>query len=79
MAELFNRYDRATGPYRVTVDLERCALSDQAGLEVAFQLDSYRRDMLLKGLDEIGRTLLAEEAIATHERGRARRLAGVGE
>jgi len=78
MTELFHRYDRSTGPYGVTVDLERCALSDQSGLEVAFQIDGYRREMLLKGLDEIGRTLLSEESIASYERGRARRMAGVG-
>lgn len=79
MTELFSRYDRSIGPFRVTVDLTRCVLSDGGSLEYAFQLDSYRREMLLEGLDEIGRTLRAEEAIAHYERGRARRLAGVQE
>jgi 3-isopropylmalate/(R)-2-methylmalate dehydratase small subunit len=77
MTELFSRYDRSIGPFRVTIDLTRCVLSDGSVLEYAFQLDSYRREMLLEGLDEIGRTLRAEEAIAHYERGRARRLAGV--
>ncbi|HTO73139.1 MAG TPA: 3-isopropylmalate dehydratase small subunit [Gemmatimonadales bacterium] len=79
MSELFGRYDRTIGPFRVTVDLERCRVSDSSGLDVAFEIDSYRREMLLKGLDEIGRTLLAEQAIAKFERRRARDLAGVSE
>ncbi len=79
MIELFSRFDRATGPFRLTVDLERCILSDGAELEVAFQLDSYRRDMMLRGLDEIGLTLTKDDAIAAFERDRARRLAGVEE
>ncbi len=79
MTELFGRYDRTIGPFRVTVDLERCRVSDQGGLDTTFEIDSYRRDMLLKGLDEVGRTLLAEESIARFERRRARRMAGVGE
>jgi 3-isopropylmalate dehydratase small subunit len=34
-------------------------------------MDDYRREMLLQGLDEIGRTLLDESRIAAFERGRA--------
>jgi 3-isopropylmalate dehydratase small subunit len=33
-------------------------------------MDPYRRDMLLQGLDEIGRTLLEEQRIAAYERSR---------
>ncbi len=40
-------------------------------------MDDYRREMLLQGLDEIGRTLQQEPAIAAFEAKRARSLAGV--
>ena len=38
-------------------------------------MDAYRRESLLKGLDEIGRTLLLEPEIAAYERRRAALLA----
>jgi 3-isopropylmalate/(R)-2-methylmalate dehydratase small subunit len=77
MVELFDRAERSPGPYRLTIDLERCRVSDDAGFSASFQLDDYRREMLLHGLDEIGRTLRQESAIAAYEVARARRLAGV--
>lgn len=77
MSELFGRYDHSTGPFRLTVDLERCSVSDGIGMEVGFSLDSYRRDMLLRGLDEIGLTLMEEASIAAFERSRPRTLAGI--
>jgi 3-isopropylmalate/(R)-2-methylmalate dehydratase small subunit len=40
-------------------------------LGAPFDTDDYRRDMLLQGLDEIGRTLQQETAIAAFERRRA--------
>jgi 3-isopropylmalate dehydratase small subunit len=33
-------------------------------------MDPYRREMLLRGLDEIGKTLEREAAIAAYERSR---------
>jgi 3-isopropylmalate/(R)-2-methylmalate dehydratase small subunit len=77
MAELFSRAERAPGPYRLSIDLERCLVTDEAGFSASFQLDDYRREMLLHGLDEIGRTLRQEAAIAVYEGRRARRLAGI--
>ncbi|MFA7586323.1 MAG: hypothetical protein WCY11_09040 [Novosphingobium sp.] len=32
-----------------------------------FEIDPFRRDCLLKGLDEIGMTLALNDLIATHE------------
>jgi 3-isopropylmalate/(R)-2-methylmalate dehydratase small subunit len=75
MAELFRRYDASEGPYRLTVDLERTEVSDDSGVLARFQMDDYRRESLLKGLDEIGRTLLQEPQIAVYERRRAALLA----
>jgi 3-isopropylmalate/(R)-2-methylmalate dehydratase small subunit len=67
--ELFNR-SRVTAEYEVTIDLRAQTVRDAAGLEQRFGMDSYRRDMLLQGLDEIGRTLLLEPRIAAFERRR---------
>jgi 3-isopropylmalate/(R)-2-methylmalate dehydratase small subunit len=77
MADLFRRAERLAGPYRLTIDLERCRVFDDAGFTAPFPMDDYRREMLLHGLDEIGRTLRQEPAIAAYEVKRARRLAGV--
>jgi 3-isopropylmalate/(R)-2-methylmalate dehydratase small subunit len=69
VAELFRR-GAATPGYEVTVDLEARGVTDAGGFHAAFEIEDYRREMLLLGLDEIGRTLLAEPRIAAFERGR---------
>lgn len=71
MTELFRRYEATEGPYRLTVDLERGQVRDDAGFAAGFTMDAYRRDALLQGLDDIGRTLQLEPAIAAYERRRA--------
>jgi 3-isopropylmalate/(R)-2-methylmalate dehydratase small subunit len=65
--ELFRRCG-ATESYEVTVDLDARSVSDRAGFHAQFEIEEYRRDMLLRGLDEIGRTLLEEPRIAAFER-----------
>lgn len=75
MRELFRRYAAAEGPYRLTVDLAGLTVTDEAGFQARFGLDDYRREALLEGLDEIGRTLQHEAEIAAFERRRAARLA----
>jgi 3-isopropylmalate/(R)-2-methylmalate dehydratase small subunit len=75
MSELFRRYDSQDGSYQLTVSLESREVTDSAGFRAGFQMDDYRRDALLRGLDEIGRTLLLESQIATYERRRAALLA----
>ena len=55
----------------LTVDLVNCRVHDHQGFEASFRFDPYRREMLLKGLDEIGKTLLSEARIAAFERRRA--------
>jgi 3-isopropylmalate/(R)-2-methylmalate dehydratase small subunit len=70
VAELSRRV-RAGGPaYRVTVDLEARRVEDGAGFRALFAIEPYRREMLLRGLDAIGRTLLVEDRIAAYESGR---------
>ncbi len=70
MDELFRRHAELSG-YEVTVSLETQSVRDAHGFEARFEIDPYRRDMMLRGLDEIGRTLLDEPRIAAFERRRA--------
>ena len=70
VAELFRRADAAPAGYELTVDLQLQRVADQSGFAARFEMDGYRRDILLRGLDEIGRTLLQESAIAAFEQRR---------
>ena len=70
---LMQRAAAAAGGYRVTIDLERQLVSDEDGFSARFEIDPYRREMLLLGLDEIGLTLLQEPLISAFEQ---RRMAG---
>ena len=63
--ELFRRAARPG--YRLTVDLEQRRISDDAGLNVPFELDEFRRHCLLNGLDDIGLTLAHVDKIAAFE------------
>ena len=74
--ELFRRVQAAGGDYALTIDLEAQGVEDGHGFRTQFGIDSYRREMLLRGLDEIGRTLLEESRIAAFERRRAIGTAG---
>jgi 3-isopropylmalate/(R)-2-methylmalate dehydratase small subunit len=70
VAELFRRAAASAAGYELTVDLERTQVRDGAGFQATFVIAPYRRAMLLEGLDEIGRTLRQEAAIAAFERRR---------
>ncbi len=65
--ELFRRAEKSEG-YQLTVDLETQTVTDEAGLKLAFQVDPFRRECLLKGLDDIGLTLRVEDRIAGYEK-----------
>jgi 3-isopropylmalate/(R)-2-methylmalate dehydratase small subunit len=73
MRELFRRAGSGTEAYRLTVDLVRLEVTDDAGFRADFTLDAFRRKSLLEGTDEIGRTLLLEPEIAAFERRRTAR------
>ncbi|HTD47539.1 MAG TPA: 3-isopropylmalate dehydratase small subunit, partial [bacterium] len=60
VAELFRRHQAAGGEYQLTVDLEEQRVHDGLGFRTTFSMEPYRREMLLHGLDEIGRTLQVE-------------------
>jgi 3-isopropylmalate/(R)-2-methylmalate dehydratase small subunit len=65
--ELFKRTHEHPG-YRVTVDLEHQVVTDDKGLRYSFGIDPFRRDCLLKGLDDIGLTLTHESKITAFEK-----------
>ncbi len=56
--------------YQVTVDLEAQEVRDSAGLAAHFDIDPFRKQNLLKGLDDIGLTLQNADAIAAFEKAR---------
>lgn len=43
--------------YQLLINLETKTITDNNGLRIVFNIDSYRRNMLLAGLDEIGLTI----------------------
>jgi 3-isopropylmalate/(R)-2-methylmalate dehydratase small subunit len=55
------------GNLELTVNLELQELTSQDGLHIAFTTDSYRRSMLLEGLDDIGLTEKYENQILKFE------------
>ncbi|GGJ02228.1 3-isopropylmalate dehydratase small subunit [Alicyclobacillus cellulosilyticus] len=67
-ADIDTLFERARQEgYRLTVDLEQQVITDDAGLTIPFQIDPYRRQLLMEGLDDIGVTLKHEAAIAAYE------------
>ena len=56
-----------TPGYGLTVDLENCTISDNAGISIPFEMDPFTRRCFLEGLDDIGLTLRHEAAIAKYE------------
>jgi 3-isopropylmalate/(R)-2-methylmalate dehydratase small subunit len=65
--ELFKRTE-ATEGYGVSVDLEQQVVTDGQGLRYSFTVDPFRRECLLKGLDDIGLTLVHEAEITAFEK-----------
>ena len=55
------------GNARLTVDLQRQVVVRPSGEEIPFEVDSFRRHLLLNGLDDIGQTLQRSEAIDRFE------------
>ena len=62
--------------YEVTVDLEAQEVRDAHGLRASFEIDPFRKESLLQGLDDIGLTLRLEDDIAAYESARGRPSAG---
>ena len=64
--ELFRRCAETPG-YELSIDLESQLVRDRQGFAHLFDIDPYRRAMLLCGQDEIGKTLMLEDQIAAFE------------
>jgi 3-isopropylmalate/(R)-2-methylmalate dehydratase small subunit len=66
---LFERVAEKDG-YRVSVDLANQTVRTPEGEQFRFDLDPFRKDCLLKGLDPIGLTLQQEQTITAYEKRR---------
>jgi len=51
----------------LTVDLEACVIRRPNGASVGFEVEGFRRERLLAGLDDVGITLAKEDAIRRFE------------
>ena len=69
VAELARRAE-SSGDYLITADLEKLEISDNKTFRASFQVDDFRRELLLKGLDEIDLTLRFEDEISRYEESR---------
>ena len=58
------------GNARVTIDLERQVVVRPNGEEFHFEVDAFRKNLLLNGLDDIGQTLRHGAAIDGYEAGK---------
>lgn len=59
--------DAAKSGQTISVDLEEMEVTTEAGDRFGFDMDPFRRECLLDGLDEIGLTLASETAITNYE------------
>ena len=66
VSELMRRA-RELENYRLTVDLERREVRDCHSFTAAFEIDEFRRQCLLEGLDDIGLTLRHDSLIRLFE------------
>lgn len=67
---LFNNVETQEG-YSLTVDLENQVITDKDGLSIPFDINPFHKEKLLKGLDDIGLTLLKEPLISAYEKAHA--------
>jgi 3-isopropylmalate/(R)-2-methylmalate dehydratase small subunit len=65
--ELFRRTESTEG-YQLSADLPNQVVTDASGLKYSFDIDPFRKNCLLKGLDDIGLTLEHEPDITAFEK-----------
>ncbi|MBI1749827.1 MAG: 3-isopropylmalate dehydratase small subunit [Acidobacteria bacterium] len=65
--ELFRRTEAKEG-YQLSADLMNQTVSDGNGLLFRFEIDPFRKEILLKGLDDIGMSLQHEAKISAFEK-----------
>ncbi len=65
-------HERATkSGYKVSIDLNEQTVSDDNGLIGKFEIDAFRKQCFLEGLDQISLTLQHEEKITAFENARS--------
>lgn len=67
--ELFQRTEKEEG-YSLSIDLPNQTISDKHGLVYKLEIAPARKEVLLKGLDDIGQTMQHAAKIDAHEAGR---------
>jgi 3-isopropylmalate/(R)-2-methylmalate dehydratase small subunit len=65
--DLFKRANAKEG-YELTADLPSQTVTDAQGLKLHFEIDDFRKTVLLEGLDDIGLTLKHEPEITAYEK-----------
>src|ERR1700722_1907533 len=64
--DLFKRANAKEG-YELTADLPSQTVTDAQGLKLHFEIDDFRKTVLLEGLDDIGLTMKHEPEITAYE------------
>ena len=72
--ELFQRTEKEAG-YSLFIDLPEQTVSDKHGLVYKFEIAPSRKEVLLKGLDDIGTSLLHVDEIDAYEKANAKSAA----
>ena len=67
--ELF-KLEATNRPLQLTIDLENNTISDGKQLSLSFEIETFRKQCLLHGLDDIGLTLQSEAKITEYEKSR---------
>lgn len=65
--ESIHRKVASTEGYQLSVDLEALTVTDDDGFSATFEIDDYRRNCFLEGLDHIALTLQHADKIALFE------------
>ena len=63
----------STRNYHLNVDLENETIYDDSDFKTSFKIDPFRKHSLLKGEDEIARTLTSSKYIDNYEKNRIKR------
>lgn len=64
--QLFNELE-SNADYQLSIDLDRQLVSNANGIEMAFDIDEFRKYCLVNGLDDIGLTMQHAETIKAFE------------
>ena len=65
--ELFKRTEKEEG-YSLSIDLPNQTIQDHHGLNIKFEIAPARKEVLLKGLDDIGQSMQHAAAIDSYEK-----------